>query len=295
MLRHLIVDLAPYNQMWRARTTRHTGSASQSAIAHVLADYLWSQGIRPDTDTELPRRLKDTVSRAFSGASLSARTLTWFIDAFELADEHSAELWATRFGDVPGVREVHGHARPAISGWAVAHRTLSLSETHTIGIDGIPVSHHTNQVILATRPMTHYTYRFDAPGARIALLRGGRASAVEDEPENHIFRCDFELTRPLAPGEVAFLEYETTFAYDVAPEPEFRRAAYTRVESVQIAVQFHPLWLPTRLWWAEWAHHLDAEPVREEPVAVGADGLVQSFVGALEKATVGYRWTFNDV
>lgn len=291
LLRRL-VDRAEYSHRWRPRVSRRTGVTSQSAIAHVLAEYLWAEGIRSETETDLPRRLKDTVSRAFSATSLSARTLTWFIGAFEMSDEHASRLWSSRFGDVSRVREVHGTATPEIAGWRATHRTLALAEVHTLGPVGIPVLHHTNQVIIATKPMDRYSYRFDAREARVELLRGGAATEAR-EIDSGLYCVDFVLTHPLDVGDVAFLEYVTTLLYTERPPPEFRRAGYTRMEAVRIAVQFDAACSPEAVWWAEWSHHLDPDPRTEELVEVGPDGVVQTFLGAVENVTVGYRWRFS--
>ena len=67
----------------------------QGAVACVLADHLWDSGSEPRSNTDLPRRLKDTVSRALSGKTLSRRALTLFIAAFEVDDATAKELWAT--------------------------------------------------------------------------------------------------------------------------------------------------------------------------------------------------------
>lgn len=63
---------------------RTSEGINNAAVARVIAEYLWESGLRPDTDTELPRKLRDRVGRALSGTSLSVETLNWFIDAFQL-------------------------------------------------------------------------------------------------------------------------------------------------------------------------------------------------------------------
>ncbi len=67
----------------------------QGALARVLAEYQWRIGDEPPSNTDLPRRLKDTVSRALSGKTLSRRALTLFISAFEIEDATAKELWVT--------------------------------------------------------------------------------------------------------------------------------------------------------------------------------------------------------
>ncbi len=83
----------------RAKWARHAPSGGrgihQGAIARVLADHQWATGEEPLTNADLPRRLKDTVSRALSGKSLSQRSLELFIRAFEMDAETAECLWAT--------------------------------------------------------------------------------------------------------------------------------------------------------------------------------------------------------
>ena len=81
----------------RARWQQHVSSSGhgihQAAIATVLAEHQWASGEVSRECTELPRRLKDTVSRALSGRTLSRRGLRLFIDAFEMDRGTSAALW----------------------------------------------------------------------------------------------------------------------------------------------------------------------------------------------------------
>lgn len=57
---------------------------SEAAVCRALACHLWDAGERPDSDTELPRRLRDLVSRALAGRVLTRRTLMWFVEAFTM-------------------------------------------------------------------------------------------------------------------------------------------------------------------------------------------------------------------
>lgn len=83
---------------WQSQARRHrSGSLNQAAIAHVLARWMWEHGEASDIDTQLPRRLKDKVSRALSGEYLPPQTLRIFIEAFEIHDELAQELWDLHF------------------------------------------------------------------------------------------------------------------------------------------------------------------------------------------------------
>lgn len=90
----LLCQLLREEPAYRRRWTRHTRSPGrgvhQGAVAHVLAEHLRDTGAEPAADDALPRRLKDVVSRALSGKTLSLRVLNLFVDAFDM-DEATAE------------------------------------------------------------------------------------------------------------------------------------------------------------------------------------------------------------
>lgn len=95
----LLCSLLRDDPEMRSRWSRYapcTGRGiHQGALARVLAEYQWRCGEEARSNTDLPRRLKDTVSRALSGKTLSRRALTLFIDAFEMDEATSEELWTT--------------------------------------------------------------------------------------------------------------------------------------------------------------------------------------------------------
>lgn len=98
-LRELLERPGKYRAFWETRIARLGKSAlNEAAIARVLAEHLWDVGERPDTDVELPRRLRDRVSRALDGSVLSAETLRWFIAAFKIDPRSAAHLQHLRTG-----------------------------------------------------------------------------------------------------------------------------------------------------------------------------------------------------
>lgn len=72
---------------------RSPAELHQAAVATVLAQWLWESGEVDVIDDDLPRRLKDTVSRALTAERVSPRTLRLFVEAFDLTEEQQDELW----------------------------------------------------------------------------------------------------------------------------------------------------------------------------------------------------------
>lgn len=95
MLCSLLRDDPQLRSRWSQYAPCTGRGIHQGALARVLAEYQWGCGQEPRSNTDLPRRLKDTVSRALSGKTLSRRALTLFIEAFEMDEATAADLWAT--------------------------------------------------------------------------------------------------------------------------------------------------------------------------------------------------------
>jgi hypothetical protein len=73
----LLTGHVPYRRRWQEHPAahRHRGpEIHQGVVCQVIAEYLWDNGEELEDDHELPRRLKDPVSRALSGKILSPRT-----------------------------------------------------------------------------------------------------------------------------------------------------------------------------------------------------------------------------
>lgn len=104
LLRHHLLTDPACRRRWQSRASRsRRGTLNQAAIAQVLAEWLWEEGEAMESDVLLPRRLKDRVSRALSPfEGPSARSLTMFIEAFDIQPEVADQLWAAHlFGERP--------------------------------------------------------------------------------------------------------------------------------------------------------------------------------------------------
>lgn len=98
MLCSLLRNDTRLRAMWSTHAPSAGRGIHQGAITQVLAEYQWRVGQEPIENVDLPRQLKDTVSRALSGKTLSRRALTLFIAAFDIDDRTAERLWATWHG-----------------------------------------------------------------------------------------------------------------------------------------------------------------------------------------------------
>lgn len=92
LLCQLLREDPTYRRRWARHTHQRGRGVHQGAVTHVLAEHLWSTGAESCDNRALPRQLKDVVSRALSGRTLSPRVLTLFVLAFEMGEDTSAQL-----------------------------------------------------------------------------------------------------------------------------------------------------------------------------------------------------------
>jgi len=290
-LHELLGKPGPARRRWQVHqhAPAGAGEVSIAAACRVIAEHLWDSGEFPDTDTELPRRLKDRVGRALQGRFLNPVTLRWFLDAFELPEDDALRLQLLLDGS-PSTRVTIGQASDAVLPPARPYRTLSLHEHHYLGSDGLPSRHVTTQVIEATGDgLIAYPYMFDTATLTVDVRQGGCLHGPVHDLGGGIFVQDIVLTRPLRRGETATLFYSSAFRYSEPPPPEFRRAAFRRVNNLDIRVEFHPSRLPRNIFYAEW-NALHGSPVRRTSVTREPDCSVHIFLSIAENVIVGFTW-----
>jgi hypothetical protein len=296
LLQALLLQRPAYADRWQQSRRRGLAreTLSQSAVAQVIAEHLWSSGERSDAETGLPRGLKDRVHRALRGETLSGETLTWFIDAFRMTDEDARRLRdslaAGQFpAGAPVVDTLRSRERLPIP---QRHRTVAAFERHIVGEDRRAAAHRTTRAIVACEDgVDSYPYRF-VPGATgVAVLHGGRVTA-RHEPAGSSPILEITLSTRLRRGQIASLEYQVEFSRDADVASEYRRVAHARADNVDIVIQFHPGQLPRRLWWTVWDDHKDGNVLRREEAHLDPDGCVHQFVPYLENAVAGFNWTW---
>jgi hypothetical protein len=294
LLETLLRQREEYAERWQRRQERAhpPGVLNQAAIAKVIEDYLWSTGERPETDTELARSLKDTVRRALLGKGISTRTLTWFIEAFDMTRQDARRLRATLNGHpLPDGTPVANTLRPPQElPIPQRHRTLFVFERRVMGPDGAPVTHHASRAIIAQTDTVHYyPCRQFSAASEVSMLSGGTITATRKFPGSSPI-LEMTLSSPLPVGQVGSLEYQADFAPGSSVMTEYRQVAHARADNVDIVVQFHDKRLPHRVWWTVWDDYRDGTVLAEQPVTLDPDGRAHRYLPYLENAAAGFRW-----
>jgi hypothetical protein len=292
LLRELLLSRAEYRRQWQERAERRpAGDVSQAGVARVIALHLWGSGERPDSDTALPRNLKDRVRRALTGRSITPQTLSWFVDAFHMDPRDARALWAAFAGDRDTGAGISGppdgtQPRPA-------YQTVAVFERYLVGPDGALAGRSTLHTIMALDDGVGMLWFSPGPGAdRVEVLHGG--TPVPGGPGGSAIR----LERTLAAGQTLALEYQCRYPPGARPATEVRHPVRGRSENVDIAVTFHRGRLPARVRWAVWpgppaAGPAAAEPSAQEPAPLDGRHRARRFVRFVEEAAVGFRWEWE--
>lgn len=178
---------------------------------------------------------------------------------------------------------------------AIGYQTVELTELHEVGADGHPVRHRTVQTIRALADgVTTHRYAFDLGEARVEEIQGG----TPGDPyriKGNLWAVELTLPRTLDRRDEHRLEYVTTFRDNGPVEPRFRRAAHRRVENAVFEVRFHPLLLPSQVWWARWADYRDPDDriIDRVPMPLDEKHAVSHHVAVLERAVAGFIWEFE--
>ncbi len=294
-LRELLLQPGRYRQRWvqYAERTR-PGEINQLAVADVLAHYLWRNPRNAGDVDVLPRQLKDTVLRAISGRMLSKASLNLFIEAFGLASHDAELLWrlwegSSRDRVKEGPRAMQAERSAALG--PLRHQTLALHDHHYLGADGMPDRQRTLHVIEAIADVVdRIPFRFDSDDLDLAVGQGcsgvtGPFKKIGDT----LYTTDILLAKPLARGDTLTLEYWMVFHFAERPPSDYRRASRSRMENVDIRVEFHSDMLPRRVWWASW-DGIEGGVVERDAVALDSQHSVHHYLRTLDNAVAGFYW-----
>lgn len=305
-LRELLAQQGPYRRLWERDVVRsRPGGITQLAVAQVLARYLWSHPRATGDVDALPRQLKDTVSRALSGALLSRPTLTLFIDAFGITREHADRLWrlwegSGRISVLSGPRamgaKTEAELRSALG--SRRHQTVSMHDHVYVGSDGRIARTRTLQVVEAVVDgLNRIPYLYDTNALTLEVGQGcGDVPGHVYQISEHVYAATIPLARELSAGETTSLEYVTTYRYpgNLADphEREARRAVMRRLENFDMRVEFHPQMVPARVWWAVW-DGVEGDILERETATLGSQHEVHRYLRAVETTVVGFCWSWQ--
>lgn len=304
-LRELLERQGGYRRQWEQHVVRaRPGEINHLAVAEVLARRLWIYPRGTGDADVLPHQLKDTVGRALTGRLLSRSTLSLFIEAFVITDAEADRLW--RLWEGTGTISVLSGSRaltPRTEQELVAaigprpHRTLSLHDHVTIGVQGRPVRMRILQVIEAVAdrvdriPVLH-----DIQAVTLEVGQGcAGVSSDRYQVSDDLFVTYIELAGTLEAGQTTTLEYWISYKYpgatDDPRERVYRRAFMSRQENFDIRVEFHPDRLPSRVCWATW-DGVNGPILEQEPVTLDAQHSVHRYLVLIEKTVAGFHWTW---
>jgi hypothetical protein len=287
----LLTEHGPYRRRWEHRAGRvRSGTVSQAAVARVLAEYLWETGEHDESD-QLPRNLKDRVGRALSGDVLSTQTLEWFIAAFDVSADDARHLRFLLQGghDPHSVREALAtQLQRSPDAPAPTNITLARYDLYCLDDHLATFHHRALQVVQAkAERVDRVPFRFEPTVAGVNVIRGGTASQIRTI--NPALRAvDIHLSRPLARGETATLEYESWTRTGPLANC-FRHIVFSRIENATIVVQFREGRLPRAIWWCVWSQCAEP-PIHEEKILPDPDMSVHRYLQSVEAAIYGFRW-----
>jgi hypothetical protein len=292
LLRDLLLSRPEYRRLWLEQAERRRShDISKAGVARVIALYLWGSGERADSETSLPRDIKDRVRRALAGVSVTPQTLTWFIEAFGMDERDERSLWATFAGD----RDSHAGISYTITtdrelALRQRHRTIALFERYAIAADRSFTARRTLHTIMALEDgVDIYPFSREPAVERVEVIHGGTLGQHYVHGDG--LRTDaILLDRKLWTGETASLEYLCYYPRGGYRATEVRRPAHGRSENIDIAVRFDAAALPRRLAWAVWQDHRDGNPVEEDSASLDERFTAHRFVRFIEETVVGFRW-----
>nr|AFV52109.1 hypothetical protein [Streptoalloteichus sp. ATCC 53650] len=286
LLRYLL--LHEYRSVWQKKTSRTSAELNQAAIARVLARKKIEDG-DISLRREAPHRaVKDLVSHMVRRERLTGRTLSLFIEAFDMNEAHQNQLWNTLTNPSLSsgtVNTIHDQPWLAVP---QCHRTISVSERYKIDPAGVPILRNVRHTIRAVEDgVGSYIFGHEREVAAVTVRHGG-VTGPRHEYGNGLLATEIVLDHPLRNTEATALEYEATYPRSAEPFTEVRRAAFARSENVDIAVEFTGR-LPGQAWWCVWADPSQGQPVHEEEIDC-RNGSIRKYFPSLENAVAGVRW-----
>jgi hypothetical protein len=306
-LRQLLLKPGPYRDAWQSRVARpRDGVINQLAVAEVLAGQQHVGRGQPGVSQMLPYQVRDVVSGALFGGTITAETLQAFIAAFGFSEEDAARLRRLLAGS-SRIRVMSGtHALPALAApdlaaaiGRVQHQTLSIHDHVWVAADGrIDRARHLQVIEAIGEGLDRIPFICDTNVLTMEAGQGCNGLIGEVRrigPD--VFAAQMSLARTLDAGETLTFEYWLSYRYpgdhsDPA-ERQYRRGVLRQVDNLDMRIEFHPDNLPTEIWWARWDGG-DGSVLQREAVSVDSQHSVHRYVRSVEKTVVGFYWNWDD-
>lgn len=294
-LRELLMLRPTYRRRWAAHAKRmRTSEISYAAVCQIVALYLWDQGIKPDTEQDLPRKLRDRIRQALRGEALTHETLTWLIEAFQFATADAHRVWDAFSGgsvtDLDGIgisSSLRNPPVPLVKPQVL--RTTTLFSRYYIDANRQLSRIETSHVVIALEDgVDTFAYSPRDTVVDAEAIAGGTFVGFHQSNPGFV-GVEFRLDRPLREGQRASLQYVTY--HRATPElcTHLRRAARKRMDNVDMRIIFTGP-LPKQAWWCVWDDYATGNTVQKVPAEVTAQSELHQFIPYIEDSVVGFQW-----
>jgi hypothetical protein len=305
-LRQLLLKPGHCREAWQQHVARpRDGVINQMAVAEVIAGRLRTAPSHPGDAQIMPYQLRDTVSGALSGVSLSANTLQLFIEAFGFSEHEAGRLWrlwhgSARIGVISG-----SHAVPVQTQRDLAevlgpprHQTLSLHDHVYVGedrrIDRVRMLHVIEAI---AQGVDRIPFLCDTNVLTVEVGQGGKElSGKVQQIGTDVCVGQILLARTLDLGETITLEYWVSYRYPGDPadpaERWHRRGVMRHAENIDMRVEFHPNRPPAQVWWGHW-DGTDGDVIQREAVTLDSQCSAHRYVRSVDNTVVGFYWQWE--
>ncbi|WP_280448619.1 hypothetical protein [Nocardia brasiliensis] len=295
VLRELLLSRPEYKRRWMAHVRRlRTNEVSYAAVSQVVALYLWDQGIVSDSDTDLPRRLRDRIRHALRGEQLSYETLNWLIEAFSFSVADAHAIWDAYAG--VSVSNFHNEGIsytlktppvPMVS--PQRHQTKAMFSRYFLNANRMLERIETCHALVALEDgVDTFGYSPRDTLVDVQVIAGGTFAGFRESTPGFV-GVEIRLDRVLRLGQHASLQYFTTHRETPRPCTQLRRASRNRLNDFDVRIIFQEA-LPKRAWWCAWDSYDGGNSVLKTPVELTPSRELHQFLPYVEHTVVGFEW-----
>ncbi|WP_237200560.1 hypothetical protein [Rothia nasimurium] len=217
-----------YRDKWSRYVQRRRGdSINQRAVATFIA-YELSDYSGQDID---PATIKDRVSRALNGDTLSGSTAHMFATAFGFTAEEERELSRT-IALANLHKKLTANSGKVLEASESPYTAISTSMEAFVDAFGyIKYFHYTEVIISESDELTEIASRFESPTSTVTLLEGGTVHKISpydriplNDPANDVWQTVVRTPYPIRRGQIHRLKYRIDL--DLVSEIETTDSAF---------------------------------------------------------------------